>query len=215
MRRTSMVGLIAVAVAVVALAAPAAFGRLLSPGERLMGMSYEQWDIEWGQAQAKRSIQSKNSLIAVRGNKCGLQVAKAWLLPVSVTTSTSLTFTCAIPRGLHLVFPVAGVVWWGMGPNKLRQLVNRDFKAIKSVSLSFDGEALSPPIASTPMFHVTVGYRNGLGVPAGTVSMMSKDYFAILTPPAPGRHTIVAGGVFDVPGQGIFELTSTFNLTVR
>lgn len=212
MRRTLMIGLV-VAVAT-ALTAPAALGRLLAPGERLMGMSYEQWDIKWGQAQAKRNIQSENSLIAVRGNKCGLQIGKAWLLPVSITP-TPLTFTCAIPRGLHLVFPVAGFVEWGFGPNKLRQKVNAGFKGIKSVNLSFDGDALSPPVVSTPMFHVTVGYRNGLGVPAGTISMMSKDYFAILTPPAPGQHTIAVGGVFDVPGQGVFHLTSTFNLTVR
>lgn len=64
-------------------------------------------------------------------------------------------------------------------------------------------------------FHVTVGYRNGLGEPAGTISMMSKDYFAIVTPLRPGRHTIALGGHFEVPGQRAFDLTVTFELTVR
>jgi hypothetical protein len=179
-----------------------------------MGLSYEQWDIKWGQAQAKRSILSESSLIAVRGDKCGLQVGKAWLLPVSIVPE-SLTFTCTIPRGLHLVFPVAGFVEWGFGPSKLRQKVEAGFQAIKTVFLTVDGVALSPPVVRTPMFHVTVGYRNGLGVPAGTISMMSKDYFAILTPPQPGQHTIALGGHFEVPGQGVFDLTSTFRLTVN
>lgn len=212
MRRALLIALV-VAVSF-ALAAPSAFGRLLDPDERLMGLNYEQWDIKWGQAQAKRSILSENSLIAVRGNKCGLQVGKAWLLPASIAP-VNLTYSCTIPRGLHLVFPVAGYVEWGVGPEKLRQRVEAGFRGIKSIFLTFDGVSLSPPIVRTPMFHVTVGYRNGLGVPAGTISMMSKDYFAILTPPRPGHHTIAVGGHFDLPGQGTFDLTSTFRLTVR
>ncbi len=161
MRRTLMIGLV-VAVAT-ALTAPAALGRLLAPGERLMGMSYEQWDIKWGQAQAKRNIQSENSLIAVRGNKCGLQIGKAWLLPVSITP-TPLTFTCAIPRGLHLVFPVAGIEFFLVPPGLDRfedffvhRMLRLGFKVVERFDhLPQIGEAHGQRIAVRILFEQTL-----------------------------------------------------------
>ena len=82
-RRTFIVAAIAVVLA--AVAAPGASARLVPPDASPLGRTYAAWDVIWGTAQAKRSLQSEKSLLAVRGNRCGFAWSqRVWLLPASI-----------------------------------------------------------------------------------------------------------------------------------
>lgn len=163
--------------------------RLLPLSARPHGMTYLQWDIAWSTAQARRSLAADTSLVATDGTRCGLQRGRVRLLPVSLLGGT--TFRCAVPRGSLLAFPVAGYVAWGLPPSKLRSRVRTGFERIRGVRLVVDGRRLQPGhVVATPAYVVGLPARNSLGAPPGPISMMSKDFFAILSPLSPGRHRI-------------------------
>jgi hypothetical protein len=205
---------IAVGVALVAVAAPVASARLVPPDARPGGNTYAAWDVIWGKAQAKRSLQSRNSLLAVRGNKCGFAWSqRVWLLPASINGLISVE--CHIPQNMFLVFPVAGFADWEKPPAELRASVKEGFSWLKRSELTVDGESLGPGhVTKTPIFVVRVPANNGLGVSAGTVSVMSIDRFAVLSPLSRGVHTVSTFGAFELPDGTAFELGMTFNLTV-
>ena len=115
----------------------------------------------------------------MRGNKCGFAWSqRVWLLPASINGLISVS--CRIPAGMFLVFPVAGFAEWAKPPAALRAAVTEGFSWLERAGLTVDGEALRPGyVTTTPIFRVDVPANNGLGVPAGTVSVMSRDYFAV------------------------------------
>jgi hypothetical protein len=206
------------AVACVAVLAPTASARLVPPSAEPLGFSYEAWDVIWGTAQARRSNASPNSLLATRGDRCGFRwptfQGRAWLLPVSV--NGVITVRCTIPAGVHLVFPVAGVADWGLPADRLRTSVRSFFRVITRASLSVDGRSLRPGyIVTTPIYPVDLPPRNGLGEPAGSISLMSKDYFAVLSPLSRGTHVVETSADFEIPGEDPFTLGMTYVLTVR
>jgi hypothetical protein len=163
--------------------------RLLPLDARPHGMTYLQWDIAWNAAQARRSIAAATSLVATDGTRCGLQRGRVRLLPVSLLGGT--TFRCTVPHGTLLAFPVAGYVSWGLSPRKLRNRVRIGFARIREVRLAVDGRRLQPGhVIATPVFVVGLPVRNSLGAPPGPISMMSRDFFAILTPLTAGRHEL-------------------------
>jgi hypothetical protein len=205
---------IAVGVTVAAVAAPVASARLVPPSARPGGNTYAAWDVIWGTAQAKRSLQSRNSLLAVRGNKCGFAWSqRVWLLPASINGLISVE--CHIPQNMFLVFPVAGFADWEKPPAELRASVKEGFSWLKRTKLTVDGRDLGPGhVTKTPIFAVSVPPNNGLGVDAGTVSVMSIDRFAVLSPLPRGEHTVTTFGAFRLPDGSAQDLGMTFHLTV-
>jgi hypothetical protein len=202
----------ALAAAVVAVAAPGASARLVPPRDSPFGRTYAAWDVVWGTAQARRVLASRNSLLALRGNRCGFAWSqRVWLLPASI--NGLITVNCTIPAGMYLVFPIAGVVEWGKSPEKMRQSVRSAFRAIRDVRLTVDGRDLGRGyVTRTPVYVTEVPPNNVFGWPAGSLSLMSKDYFAVLSPLAKGRHTVTAVGTFANPTT---TLGMTYRLRVR
>jgi hypothetical protein len=163
--------------------------RLLPLDARPHGMTYLQWDVAWNTAQARRSLAAETSLVATGGGRCGLQRGRVRLLPVALLGGT--TFRCTVPARSLIAFPVAGYVTWGLPPRKLRNRVRTGFERIREARLLVDGRQLQPGhVVTTPVFAVSLPARNGLGAPAGPISMMARDRFAILSPPGPGRHEL-------------------------
>jgi hypothetical protein len=204
---------IAIGVAMAAVAAPGAAARLVPPSDSPFGHTYAAWDVVWGTAQAKRSLQSRNSLLAMRANRCGFAWSqRVWLLPASI--NGLITVSCRIPAGMYLVFPVAGVVAWGEHPDVMRADVRAAFPTILDSRVTVDGRDLGRGhVTRTPVYTVKVPAGNVFGEPAGLLSLISTDYFAVLSPLPRGAHTVSAWGLFDSPG-GASELGMTFNLRV-
>ena len=212
-RRTFIVA--AVAVVLAAVAAPGASARLVPPDASPFGRTYAAWDVIWGTAQAKRSLQSEKSLLAVRGNRCGFAWSqRVWLLPASI--NGLITVQCRIPAGMFLVFPVAGVVAWGEHPDVMRADIRAIFPTIIDSRITVDGRNLGRGhVTRTPVYAVDVPAGNAFGEPAGGLSIMSKDYFAVISPLPRGEHTVTSFGSFDPPDGPVFDLGMTFQLTVR
>ena len=75
MRRAALAS-VAAAVAA-AFLVPTGSARLLPPGAQPMQLSYKLWGVAWAQQAFQRSPLARTSLLAVRGNKCGLEYGKA------------------------------------------------------------------------------------------------------------------------------------------
>lgn len=183
---------------VVALLAPVAGARmeLLPLSARPNGYTYHQWHILWDNASFNRSIQSRNSLIAVRGNKCGFAIGSVWLLPVSINPEI-LNISCTIPRGKRLALVVGGIFDIGKNEARLRATMASAWPMFVSSSLTVDGRPLRPGyVLQTPLVHVRMPLRNSYDVPPGLTAYMTRERFAILSPPGPGRHLISTRATF-------------------
>ncbi len=206
--------------AVVATLSPARAGagpghELMPLDGRVLGLTYRQWDVVWGRTQAVTPVGAPRSLGLTRsGRRCGVQIGRARLLPVSFRGL--LTARCTIPAGTFLIFPVTGYVDSGERPQGLLASVRRNFRAIEQARLTVDGRSVQPGhVVTTPAFRVNLPSPNGIGIPPGPEWLLSKDYFAILSPPSLGTHTITTLGVFDPPDQPQFSLGVTYRITVR
>jgi hypothetical protein len=162
---------------------------------------------------AKRSIDAPTALLAVRGGRCGFAWSqRVWLLPASV--NGLLSVNCRIPADKYLIFPVAGILSWGLPPAALRADVKEGFKLITKAELTLDGRTLRPGyVTQTAPFNVRLPVANPLGEPAGLVTMMFRSHFVVFSPLSKGQHTITTVGVFsDAPSD---PLGMTYRLTVR
>ena len=220
MRRTS--GVLVVAALAAALFAPTASSqssdrpRLLPLNREVSGLTYRQWDVVWGRTQAVTPVGAKQSLAVTRsGRRCGVQVGRVRLLPVSF--GGLLTAHCTIPAGTFLVFPVTGYLASAERPQALLAEVRAAFAAIVRARLTVDGRVVQPPghVVTTPAYRVNLPARNGLGISAGPEWLLSRDYFAILSPLAVGTHTVRTLGVIDPPDQPRFSIGMTYRISVR
>jgi hypothetical protein len=193
--------------------------RLLGADVRVAGLSYRQWDTDWGRLQAVTPVSARNSLVVSRrGRRCGVQVGNVRLLPVSIRPGRRLTVRCVIRPNTFLAFPVTGYVEGGERRTGLAAKVRAGFRAIQRAELTIDGRALARPgrVVTTPSYRVVLPSPNGFGVPPGPEWFRSRDYFAILSPPSPGRHVITTLGVVDPPGEDAeFSIGMRYRITVR
>ena len=158
MRRVMLiVAMLALALGV---AAPVAGARVIPEQQFLYGQRYDGWLVNWSTAAVHRSVQAKTSLVAVRGNKCGLDTGKVWFLPASI--NGLLDVHCEIPRGHHVAVFVGGAANWAKKPDALRSWVNRGFGYLVSYSLTVDGRSLRAPVVRTPVFATEIPQANWL-----------------------------------------------------
>ena len=189
--------LVLAAVAAAVLAPTAGATRLLPLSAHPNGLAYEQWHVIWDDVSFNRSTQSRNSVIAVRGNKCGFAKGKVWLLPVSI--NGVLDVHCTIPQGKILAIVVAGWADWAKGENKLRKSMRDGFRLLERATLTVDGRSVRPGyVLQTPFLHVNMPVRNSYSVPPGPMSYMAKEHFALLSPLSAGEHLISTRGFFAV-----------------
>lgn len=207
MRRSALV--LATLVLAAAAAAPLAQARVVPPGTFLYGQRYDGWLVHWDTASIKRSMQARTSLLAVRGNRCGLDTGKVWFLPASI--NGLIEVNCEIPRGHHVLVPVGGVISGADKPDVLIADSNELFETLESYSLTVDGRSLRAPVVKTPIFTATSVQGSWLPLPPGTYSFRDKSRMVILSPLAPGEHTIAT--VADFGDGGVYGMT--YHLTVR
>ncbi len=209
---------VALAAAVAAFVVPAASAsvHVLPLSAQPNGWTYHQWHAIYNRRFLERDFRSFHSLLGTRNGQCGQKVGqvKAQLLPISV--NGQLTSQCRIKSGTRLVVDVAGVIHIYGGPERLRNLVKAEWPDILSATLTLDGRALAPHVIQTPFIHAKLPYFNAkdLGVPKTTVSLISRDYFAILSPISRGWHTLVVSATYDTP-DGLETDGMTFHLNVR
>lgn len=215
-------GAIALTFVVAALAAPSASAqsgdrpRLVPRGSEVFGLTYRQWDVVWGRTQAVTPVGASRSLALTRsGRRCGVQVGRVRMLPVSF--NGLLTTRCTIRPGTFLVFPVTGYLGSAETRGGLLAEVRAAFAAIERARLTVDGHALRPPghVVTTPAYRVDLPARNGLGIAPGPEWLLSRDYFAILRPLAVGTHTVTTLGVIDPPDAARFSIGMTYRIAVR
>lgn len=209
MRRTTLIVAMLLALGV---AAPVAGARVLPAQQLLYGKQYPGWLVDWSTAAVRRSVQARTSLIAVRGNKCGLDTGKVWFLPVSI--NGLLHVHCVIPRGHHVVVFVGGAPGWARSPDALRSWVNRGFGWFVSYGLTVDGRSLRAPVVRTPIFTTEVPRANWIGLPPGSFDFYVKARMVILSPLRPGRHTISTVANYADPVDH-YTNGFTYHLTVR
>jgi hypothetical protein len=210
MRRITLIGaLLALALGV---AAPLAGARVIPERQLLYGARYDGWLVNWSTAAVHRSLQAETSLVAVRGNKCGLDTGKVWFLPVSI--NGLLHVHCEIPRGHHVVVFVGGAPGWAKNPDALRSWVNRGFGWFVSYSLTVDGRSLQAPVVRTPVFVTEIPQANWLGLPPGSYDFYVKARMVILSPLRPGEHTISTVANYSDPVDD-FTNGFTYHLMVR
>jgi hypothetical protein len=192
-----------------AFAVPAASAGVVKPSNSPFGRTYAAWDVVWGTAQAKRALASKNSLLAQRANRCGFAWSqRVWLLPASI--NGHITVHCHVPAGSYLMFPVAGVVSWGLPPDQMRAEIRTYWEYVADAELWIDGRSVRPGyVTRTPIYVADVPRGNAFGVPKGSLNLMSKDHFAIIAPLSRGHHVITAIGSFTNPTT---ELGMTYHL---
>jgi hypothetical protein len=187
--------------------------RLLPVRAKLQGLSYRAWDVSWGKLAATTSLRSKRALLTHGANRCGVQIGRARLLPASI--GGRITARCRIRAGTYLVFPVTGDAEAGTDRGALRAMLREHFGAIKRAKLRVDGRRLRPGhVITTPFYRVNLPANNLFDRPAGRVWVISRDYFAILSPLPRGRHTIKTLGVIAPPGEKPFSLQMIYRLRV-
>lgn len=207
MRRIVLI--LAVLALALGVAAPTAGARVVPPSKFLYGQQYDGWLVNWGTAAVKRSLQARTSLVAAGGYRCGLDTGRVWFLPASI--DGVIHVDCTIPRGHHLLVPVGGTVDWMKRPAALIASSNAGFDTLRSHSLTVDGSSLAAPVVKTPIFVARIPQSNWLGLPAGSYNFRVKARMVILSPPAPGHHTISTLASFsDGTTYGM-----TYHLTVK
>jgi hypothetical protein len=192
--------------------------RLLRADVQVAGLSYTQWDTDWGRMAAVTPLRARTSLFLSRGGRhCGVQVGNVRLLPASIRPGRRLTVRCTLRSNTFLVFPITGFVEFGESRGGLAG-VREGFRAIHRAQLTINGRTLSKPgrVVTTPSYRVVLPSPNGFGIPPGPEWFRSRDYFAILSPPSPGKHVITSLGVVDPPGeQAEFSIGMRYRITVR
>jgi len=212
MRRMMLiVAMLALALGV---AAPVSGARVIPAQQFLYGERYDGWLVNWGTAAVHRSLQAKTSLLAVRGNKCGLDTGKVWFLPASI--NGLLDVHCEIPRGHHVAVFVGGAANWAKKPDALRSWVNRVFETMVSYRLTVDGRSLPAPVVRTPVFVTEIPQANWLELPPGSYDFYVKSRMVILSPLRPGEHTISTVANYADPVEDTtYTYGFTYHLTVR
>lgn len=214
MKRLLLVAALTASVAAIVIPSASASTRVLPLSAQPNGWTYDQWNAIWMRRALQRDFRSLHSLLAFRDGTCGQKVgqARAWLLPVSAVGD--LSATCRLRPATRLAINVGGIFDIYKGPKRLNATIDGVWSDLLSVGLSVDGVNLTPHLLKTPFLHARVPYYNAqvLGVPKTLISFVSKDYFALLSPLSPGRHTVTTTSTFTNPNT---TYTMTLHLNVR
>ena len=214
MKRLLLLLALAGAIAAVAIPTASTAVRVLPLSAHPNGWNYDQWHTNYIRRALQKDLRSLHSLFAIRNGTCGQKVgqARAWLLPTSVIGS--LSATCRIRPGTRLALTTGGIFSLYAGPEKLNSDIDRVWSDLVSTSLSVDGVSLRPHLLRTPFAHARMPFYNAqiFGVSKTLVSFIARDYFALLSPLSPGRHTVTTSVTFRNPDE---TFTMTLRLNVR
>ena len=135
------------------------------------------------------------------------------------TTGGSATRSCTIPAGTSLLVPLINgecseIEGNGETPAELRQCADDQADLFGGLSLVIDGVAVSDLTrlrVHSQVFQFTAVEGNVFDIGPGPSRSVADGYWALISPLAPGAHTISFGGTFD---DGVFTTHATYNITV-
>lgn len=191
----------------------------LPPGGEPFGESYGEWSAAWWTwvAQAPASV---NPVLDTTGADCAVgQRGRVWFLAGSFGT-TPVVRRCTVPVGRALFFPVLNAAYFGFPTDPLLTVDEMKaqlprFELATGLEVLVDGvpvRGVSRYLVTSPVFSAVAPPDNIFGLPAGTVlaPCLSEGFHVMLTPFAPGPHTIVIRGAIDFISQDV-----TYHLDVR
>ena len=213
MRRKLLMLLMALGVALVASAPPAAAGPVAPYRSRPMGQSYSAWFQDVGQWFLG---DSSNPLIAgLVDGECGQIIDGVFFMAAPI--DLGLEFECEVPRGTAIVFSHAG--WFvtqgvdGDTDEELQAALEAGFNTSVN-ELSIDGVQVALQTIDTGFFDVISEpgsfYDTVLGIGTGPIRSAVRGNVVFLHPLRPGDHVIEAHVAFI--GDG--EFSATYHITV-
>jgi hypothetical protein len=191
----------------------------LPPGGEPYGESYGEWAVAWW-TWVVHVPSPENPVLDTTGENCAVgQRGHVWFLAGSFGTSPVVR-NCTIPAGRALFFPVVNIAYFGFPtdpPITVEEITAGLAPIEQSTGLEVfvDGvrvHDVSRYLVTSPLFSVVAPEGNVFGVPAGWLlyPCMDEGYYLMLTPLAPGKHSLVIRGTSPFSIEDV-----TYHLEVR
>jgi hypothetical protein len=194
----------------------------LPPGAEPYGQSWGEWSADWWK-WVVRAPSPVNPVLDTTGANCAVgQRGQVWFLAGSFG-SDPVDRHCAIPVGRALFFPVVNSAYFGFPTDP--PVTIDEIKALLSpieqatgLEVRVDGipvPGLSRHLVTSEVFSVVAPADNifsAFGVTEGTLlsPCLDEGFYVMLTPLAPGDHTIVIRATAFFGTQDV-----TYHLDVR
>jgi hypothetical protein len=178
----------------------------LEPGARAYGLTLGEWSAAYFQwAASIPSASNPNTVTSRMGQFAGIgQRMPVWFLPSRRRGTGALTYSCAVPAGYSVLFPVALAAFFQRPGQASEEALQGDVASYKDMGqvtrleVTLDGVAI-PDLqryrVQSPLFTVVLPPGNILGFEVteatGTRMVGAADGYWLLLPPLPaGRHVI-------------------------
>ena len=195
---------------------------ILPPDESYAGVTLGEWGARWWQWTLSLPADI-NPGFDDTGASCGHgQFGPVFFLPVGAG-GTTWESPCVVAEGTAMYVTVGARVcstvedppYYGADEDELRTCVET-YPSAPSMSLhaSVNGQEvaeLETHRTVTPLFTLTLGEDNNLGVAPGVAQAMGLEYAFIIAPPPPGDYVVDVSASFE--GQRIIDYT--VNVTVE
>jgi len=194
---------------------------ILASDESYVGVTRGEWDARWWQWTVSMP-QDINPNFDLTGERCGYgQSGPVFFLPADFTGEPA-TVTCIVPAGTAILVGVAGsecssvepLPYFGRNEEELRACAAANTDAITDLQASLNGREvpnLETYRTSSPLFTLTFGEDNLIGVPAGVAWSVSESYSFIIPPLPPGEYGITLSALYG----GELALGRSYRVIVR
>jgi hypothetical protein len=195
---------------------------IVPPDESFAGATLGEWGARWWQWTHSFPADI-NPNFDTTGARCGYgQSGPVFSLPIGVEGATLSPCVVAEGTAIYVIVSaiqcsnVEGPPFFGADEDGLRACV--EAHPASSPSTSFHANVNGHEVADldayrivTPLFTLTLGEDNDLGVEPGVAQAMSLDYGFLIAPPPPGEYVIDVSSTIE--GQPGVEYT--INVTVE
>jgi Family of unknown function (DUF6299) len=202
---------------------------VIPPRSHPFGLNYNQWSAVWWQ-QALAVSQNPGAPFesgSVNCSRLGTRHVAFLAGLTNAQTTNTVERSCELRTGQAILFPLINVECSTIEPNPLggpdprsnadlRQCAQDVANLFTNLTATVDGAPIAHLTAfrfSSPVFTFTAAPHNYFNIPAGEPARAVSDgYWIMLTPPAPGIHTVSFGGA--APSLG-FSTLATYTITVE
>jgi hypothetical protein len=179
-------------------------GTALPPGGEPYGQSYGEWAVDWWK-WAIRAPTPVNPVADMTGEHCAVgQRGHVWFLAGSLNGDTIVRH-CTIPAGRALFFPIVNIVWIGfpedppITADEITAIIDPMIAEATGLEVLVNGVPvpdLARYLVTSPLFSAKAPADNIFGYPGKVVftPCLDEGFYVMLTPLAPGSHTLVIRG---------------------
>lgn len=181
-------------------------GKVVPPNATKYGNDHGGWSAAYFQWYMAQPLEGHPGVDSPEFDVTAGQSGDVWFLSGLFGTAER---TCTIPAGKALFFPMANVEcssleapdsgFYGATAKEQRACAKYWADHIVGVFCEIDGEAVAKPEsyrAKSPQYTFTAPSPWIFGDVGGTGTSLGDGYYILLTPLAPGEHTIRFGGTF-------------------